>query len=126
MDAGLLSGGKKDVRTLMLGLDGSGKTAMLYRYKLGEYVETIPTTGFNVETISHKRMNATVWDVGGQETVKPPAGLGLAQRSVLGRSVHCGATTTKTHKLSSGWWTAPTATASRQQTTSLSMSRADS
>jgi GTPase SAR1 family protein len=37
--------GKKNVRILMLGLDAAGKTTILYKLKLGEYVQTIPTIG---------------------------------------------------------------------------------
>ena len=43
--------GKKDVRILMVGLDAAGKTTILYKLKLGEIVTTIPTIGFNVETL---------------------------------------------------------------------------
>ena len=41
-------------RILMLGLDGAGKTTILYLSKLGELVNTINTIGFNVEDIKHK------------------------------------------------------------------------
>jgi len=44
------AGGKKQVRLLMLGLDAAGKTTILYKMKLNEVVNTIPTIGFNVET----------------------------------------------------------------------------
>lgn len=37
--------GKKEMRILMLGLDGVGKTTMLYKLKLGKTVNTVPTTG---------------------------------------------------------------------------------
>lgn len=40
-----------EVRTLMLGLDGGGKTTLMYKLKLGEVVSSVPTIGFNVETI---------------------------------------------------------------------------
>lgn len=33
------------VRILMVGLDASGKTTILYKLKLGEIVSTIPTIG---------------------------------------------------------------------------------
>merc|ERR1712216_618831 len=59
--------GKKDVRILMVGLDAAGKTTILYKLKLGEIVTTIPTIGFNVETVEYKNINFTVWDVGGQD-----------------------------------------------------------
>ena len=35
-------------RALMLGLDGAGKTTILYKLKIGEVVSSIPTIGFNV------------------------------------------------------------------------------
>ena len=58
---------KKDVRILMLGLDGAGKTTILYKLKLGNNISTIPTIGFNVEIVEYnKNINFTVWDVGGQ------------------------------------------------------------
>ena len=34
-----------------VGLDAAGKTTILYKLKLGEIVTTIPTIGFNVETV---------------------------------------------------------------------------
>jgi len=63
--------GKKEVRILMVGLDAAGKTTVLYKLKLGEIVTTIPTIGFNVETVQYKNINFTVWDVGGQDKIRP-------------------------------------------------------
>ena len=63
--------GKKDMRILMVGLDAAGKTTILYKLKLGEIVITIPTIGFNVETVEYKNINFTVWDVGGQDKIRP-------------------------------------------------------
>eukprot|EP00027_Filamoeba_sp_ATCC50430_P001015 CAMPEP_0168555590 /NCGR_PEP_ID=MMETSP0413-20121227/8420_1 /TAXON_ID=136452 /ORGANISM="Filamoeba nolandi, Strain NC-AS-23-1" /LENGTH=179 /DNA_ID=CAMNT_0008586459 /DNA_START=78 /DNA_END=617 /DNA_ORIENTATION=+ len=63
--------GKKDMRILMVGLDAAGKTTILYKLKLGEIVTTIPTIGFNVETVQYKNINFTVWDVGGQDKIRP-------------------------------------------------------
>lgn len=53
----------------MVGLDAAGKTTILYKLKLGEIVTTIPTIGFNVETVEYKNISFTVWDVGGQDKV---------------------------------------------------------
>ena len=39
---------KRDIRVLMVGLDGAGKTTILYRLKLGEVVSTVPTIGMSV------------------------------------------------------------------------------
>ncbi|XP_060583936.1 ADP-ribosylation factor 4 [Ruditapes philippinarum] len=63
--------GKKNMRILMVGLDAAGKTTILYKLKLGEIVTTIPTIGFNVETVEYKNISFTVWDVGGQDKIRP-------------------------------------------------------
>jgi len=63
--------GGKDMRILMVGLDAAGKTTILYKLKLGEIVTTIPTIGFNVETVEYKNINFNVWDVGGQDKIRP-------------------------------------------------------
>merc|ERR1712137_1280932 len=39
--------------------------------KLGEIVTTIPTIGFNVETVEYKNISFTVWDVGGEDKIRP-------------------------------------------------------
>ncbi|KAI9296622.1 ARF/SAR superfamily [Neoconidiobolus thromboides FSU 785] len=69
----ILSGlfGEKEARILILGLDGAGKTTMLYRLQLGEVVSTIPTIGFNVESVTYKNVNFQVWDLGGQTSIRP-------------------------------------------------------
>ena len=62
----LASFGNKEARILLLGLDAAGKTTILYKLKLNENVTTIPTIGFNVETVTVcKNVTFTVWDVGG-------------------------------------------------------------
>ena len=63
--------GTKEMRILMVGLDAAGKTTILYKLKLGEVVNTIPTIGFNVETVEYKNLKFTVWDVGGQDKLRP-------------------------------------------------------
>ena len=63
--------GSKEVRILILGLDGAGKTTILYRLQIGEVVTTIPTIGFNVETVNYKNIKFQVWDLGGQTSVRP-------------------------------------------------------
>lgn len=61
---------KRQMRILMVGLDAAGKTTILYKLKLGEIVTTIPTIGFNVETVEYKNISFTVWDVGGQHKIR--------------------------------------------------------
>lgn len=62
---------KKDVRIVMIGLDNAGKTTILYKLKLGEIVTTIPTIGFNVETVTRAGLCMNVWDIGGQSKIRP-------------------------------------------------------
>lgn len=92
--------GSKEMRLLMLGLDAAGKTsqtvpssrlpllaasispfstsltdlsipAILYKLKLHQDATTIPTVGFNVETVTYKNIRFNVWDVGGQDKIRP-------------------------------------------------------
>ncbi|KAI8622087.1 ADP-ribosylation factor family-domain-containing protein [Chytriomyces sp. MP71] len=63
--------GSKEVRILILGIDGAGKTTILYRLQIGEVVTTIPTIGFNVETVTFKNIKFQVWDLGGQTSIRP-------------------------------------------------------
>ncbi|KAF9947143.1 hypothetical protein BGZ65_009082, partial [Modicella reniformis] len=58
-------------KTMMIGLDGAGKTTILYHLKLSRRVTTIPTIGFNVETISYNNFTITLWDICGQDRLRP-------------------------------------------------------
>ena len=53
--------GSKEVRILILGLDNAGKTTILYRLQneSDEAVQTIPTIGFNVETLQYKNIKVS-------------------------------------------------------------------
>ena len=51
----------KEMRILILGLDAAGKTTILYQLKLKQSVTTIPTVGFNVETVTYKNVKFNVW-----------------------------------------------------------------
>ncbi|KAF2288041.1 hypothetical protein GH714_004048 [Hevea brasiliensis] len=59
------------VVVVMLGLDAAGKTTILYKLHIGEVLSTVPTIGFNVEKVQYKNVMFTVWDVGGQEKLRP-------------------------------------------------------
>ncbi|KAJ7524794.1 hypothetical protein O6H91_17G022400 [Diphasiastrum complanatum] len=63
--------GNKEMRVVMLGLDAAGKTTILYKLHIGEILSTVPTIGFNVEKVEYKNVSFTVWDVGGQEKLRP-------------------------------------------------------
>ena len=62
---------KKDARIVMVGLDAAGKTTVLYKLKLNDVVTTIPTIGFNVERLEYKNLKMTIWDIGGQDRLRP-------------------------------------------------------
>ncbi|KAF8520440.1 ADP-ribosylation factor [Hysterangium stoloniferum] len=59
----------KTRKIVIYGLPSGGKTTFLYQLKLGQTVTTIPSIGFNVETISISTasgtFNAEMWDVSG-------------------------------------------------------------
>ncbi|CAJ0955516.1 unnamed protein product, partial [Mesorhabditis belari] len=63
--------GNRQAKILLVGLDGAGKTTFLYKLKLGEVITTIPTIGFNVESVQYKSITCTCWDVGGQTKIRP-------------------------------------------------------
>ncbi|KAJ3316467.1 hypothetical protein HDU76_001776 [Blyttiomyces sp. JEL0837] len=62
----------KDVRILLLGLDNSGKTTILYKLKLKKETppDTIPTVGFNQEAVKYKNITFNMWDCGGQDSIR--------------------------------------------------------
>jgi len=62
--------GNEEKRILMLGIDGAGKTTILYKLKMGENINTVPTIGFNVESLQFRNIKFTVWDVGGQDRIR--------------------------------------------------------
>merc|ERR1712153_174819 len=63
---------KKETRLLILGLDNAGKTTILYKFQGDESaVQTVPTVGFNMETVTHKNVELQVWDLGGQTSIRP-------------------------------------------------------
>jgi len=63
---------KQEVRVLILGLDNAGKTTILYKlYAPSRVIRTMPTIGFNVETVVYKNLHFNVWDLGGQTNIRP-------------------------------------------------------
>ena len=61
---------KTQLRGILLGLDASGRTTALYKWKRGEVIQTIPTIGFNVETIDAGGASLVLWDVGGCDKIR--------------------------------------------------------
>merc|ERR1712157_107702 len=96
--------GNKEVRILILGLDHGGKTTILYRLQVDEVVQTIPTIGFNVETVQYKNIKFQVWDLGGQTSIR-----------LIGAAI------TRILKQSSTWWTRRMSTGSTRQKRSFTL-----
>uniref|UniRef100_A0ABI7WYT9 ADP ribosylation factor like GTPase 4D n=1 Tax=Felis catus TaxID=9685 RepID=A0ABI7WYT9_FELCA len=64
------------LHVVVIGLDSAGKTSLLYRLKFKEFVQSVPTKGFNTEKIrvplgGSRSITFQVWDVGGQEKLRP-------------------------------------------------------
>lgn len=64
------------VQIVIVGLEGTGKTTLLYRLKFGQYTNSIPTVGFNCEKVEltggrNKGVTFTMWDIGGKDNMRP-------------------------------------------------------
>ncbi len=62
--------GSQQLRVLLLGLDNAGKTTTLL-HLCGKQGETMPTIGFSVERVKFGNLEFVVWDVAGQERLRP-------------------------------------------------------
>merc|ERR1711860_237673 len=60
-----------ETRILILGLNNAGKTTLLYRLSLNDIIETTPTVGFNLEVVEYKNLKFNMWDLGGQDSIRP-------------------------------------------------------
>ena len=69
---------------LILGLDGGGKTLILYILQVGQVLTTIPTVGFHVGTVTYKNLESQVWDQRGKTGIGPKIEAGI---SVVGSCV---------------------------------------
>ena len=49
----------------------AGKTTILYRLSAGEVVVTQTTVGSNVEHVMYKNTQLQIWDLGGQQSLRP-------------------------------------------------------
>lgn len=45
---------KRQAKVVMIGINSSGRTTSLYKMKLKNTVNTVPTVGFNVESIEFR------------------------------------------------------------------------
>ncbi len=69
--SGIFNAVSKPQNIVIVGLDGAGKTMVLYCLQLGEAISnTVPTIGFNVEQLTHKKTKITCYDLGGQHRLR--------------------------------------------------------
>ncbi|CAL6007911.1 ADP-ribosylation_factor 1 [Hexamita inflata] len=60
----------RNIRVLMLGLDGAGKSSLVYQWKLQKYLNTIPRMGLTVETIHCPQSDIHIYDVSGKPKMR--------------------------------------------------------
>jgi small GTP-binding protein len=63
--------GSQEYRVLMLGTGAAGKTTILYRLKDNAVAHTIATVGFTMEAVHFGDLEFCVWDLGGQDKIRP-------------------------------------------------------
>jgi uncharacterized protein YigA (DUF484 family) len=56
---------EKEAKALIVGLDAAGKTTILFQYKTGEVVTTVPTEDYNMDEVQHKNVKFQMWDLSG-------------------------------------------------------------
>ncbi len=61
---------RNNFKIIILGLQEAGKTTILYRLSLGQFVQTSPTIGSNVEELTYNNVKFQAWDLGGQESIR--------------------------------------------------------
>lgn len=61
---------EKELRILVLGLDGAGKTTFVRQLNGGDVNTIAPTLGFKIYTFAFKGHKLSIWDIGGQRTIR--------------------------------------------------------
>ena len=61
---------RDNFKIIILGMQNAGKTTILYHLSLGQFVQTTPTIGSNVEELNYNNIKIQAWDLGGQETTR--------------------------------------------------------
>ena len=80
---GLLNKQDKEMKILLLGLDNAGKTTCLKKLADEETRTIMPTQGFNIKEIRQKGFKLTMWDIGGQRSIRPYWGNYFQQANAL-------------------------------------------
>merc|ERR1719453_2190091 len=66
-----LNKSSKEARLLVLGLDNAGKTTILKKLADEEAEDIQPTKGFNVKAVVQDGFKLNMFDVGGQQAIRP-------------------------------------------------------
>jgi ADP-ribosylation factor-like protein 1 len=61
---------ERESKIVIIGLNNSGKTSVLYRLSLGVLVKAQPTIGSNMEELRMQSLKIAAWDVGGGENMR--------------------------------------------------------
>lgn len=61
----------RELKIIIAGVSGTGRTTVLYKLKDGGDVITIPTVGFHMETVKHGRDSCIMFEVGDQDKHRP-------------------------------------------------------
>ena len=72
-----------EFKILILGLDNAGKTTLLYKISSGDEVHTVPTIGYNAEEMRWKNFRLVLWDIGGQNQLRPAWNTYFSSTSVI-------------------------------------------
>eukprot|EP01041_Mallomonas_annulata_P009268 gene9268-19240_t len=60
----------REARVLVLGLDNAGKTSILAKLSDANIDHISPTNGYNIKTLVHDLFKLTMWDLGGQKSLR--------------------------------------------------------
>ena len=61
---------RDNFKIIILGMQNAGKTTIIYHLSLGQFVQTTPTIGSNVEELKYNNITIQAWDLGGQEAIR--------------------------------------------------------
>ncbi|PJF16639.1 ARF-like GTPase [Paramicrosporidium saccamoebae] len=61
---------ERQMRILILGLDGAGKSTVVAQWMSTPTLEVSPTFGFHIHTLAHPPYMLHLWDIGGQRTIR--------------------------------------------------------
>ena len=61
---------RNNFKIIILGMQNAGKTTILYRLSLGQYIKTTPTITSNIEELIYSNVKFQAWDLDSQESTR--------------------------------------------------------